>query len=104
MTHSFARTLVVGDLIMVPYSNRLYPGIFRGYGKGGNIHFYMLRTGQQVKDNITNRINSGKKPYVDFINRNGDNIIAKIDPNEVEANIRQWYDEYKQLLISKGMI
>lgn len=104
MTHNFARTLAGGDLIMVPYSNRLYPGIFRGYGKAGNIHFYMLRTEQYYKDNVINRINSGKKPYVDFINRAGTNLIAKIDPNEVEANLRVWYDEYKQLLISKGMI
>lgn len=104
MIHNFARTLAPGDLIIVPYSNHLYPGIFKGYGKGGNIHYFMIRSDQRAKDYVINRMLDGKKVYVDFINRTQDNVIAKLHPDELEASLRAWYDEYKQLLIQNKLI
>lgn len=105
MKHNFARTLSPGDLILVPYQNHLYPGIFKGYGKsGGNVHYFGLKTNDEHKDYIRKRLQDGKKPYVDFINRRGSNVIAKLNPNEMEATLRVWYDEYKFLLTQKGII
>jgi len=104
-TYQFARNLQAGDLIIVPYTNRLYPAIFTGYGKAGNVRFYTLHVGQPYRNNIIERITvKHKKPYVSFINRTGQNIIAKLDPDELESSYRQWYEEFKGLLLKHNMI
>lgn len=105
MKHWFTRTLKAGDLIAVPYNNYLHPGIFIGYGKTGTVQYYNLRGFErpESKDYVRKRVEEGKL-WKDYINRTLDNCIAKIDPDETQADLRVWYEELRYLLQQKGKI
>lgn len=106
MTQILAINVNKGDLICVPYSNRLYPGIYRGVGIAGNIQFYGLSnyTNGGSKDWVRNHFRQGKTIKVDYINRNSEKSIAKLDVDNVEPDLKAWYDEMTFLLKKAGKL
>lgn len=100
MTQEFARTLKKGDVIVVPYQNRLYPGIFLDFGPKGNLRYYLLRKFEYFEKYF----NLGKKPYADYLSRVGSNIVAKVSPSELSDSYQQQLCQLRDALIEKGYL
>jgi len=105
MTQILAINVNKGDLICVPYSNRLYPGIYKGVGSAGNVQFYGLGRYKDniAKDWVRDYFKEGKTLKVDYINRSY-NTIAKLDINSVEHDLKEWYEEMTFLLKKAGKL
>lgn len=94
-----AKNLAKGDLIVVPYSNYLHPAIFYGYGSSGNFQFLLLNSYRTNNlEGVEKRLASGKKPYIDFINRWQENCIARIYEQDLTPELLEKYHKLYDLL------
>lgn len=81
-----------GELVAYAKFGRLYPGVFKGYGGSGAMHFYGL-----WQHNI-DRVKEGKKPLVDFINSSFKDRVVRISPTELETSDKAIYDQLINLI------
>lgn len=96
---SYCKDLKAGDLLMIAYSNRLYPAIFLDVGLRKNPRFYLMDRG---------RIDYLKQSgiiYRDYLTRgNWEKSIAKVNLNDMDDSVRDMYDEFINLLKEKGKL
>ena len=95
---TMARTLCPGDLCVIAYNNYLYPVIYKGEGR--SIQFYMLHNVEYLKKALL----EGIRPYLSYVNRNGNNIIAKISEDELPEHMKHDYEDLFYLLKENGYI
>jgi hypothetical protein len=80
----YISNLQPGDLIGIAYGNQIWPAYFLGYGKGGNMHFYILYTwlpeqlkaGRKLKKDYTNGVMARRVVRMD---------VSALNPLELEG-------------------
>ena len=89
----YAKNLAKGDLcIYSGYSNILYPGVFKGLGKG-TFQFYRL-TEWTVK-----AFKEGSSPVIDYIGGSRpERRLAKLDPSCLSQEEQDIYNQIKEIL------
>lgn len=96
---SYCKDLKAGDLIIVAYSNKLYPAIFLDIGFRQNPRFYLINRGR------IDSLRQGNGIYRDYLSRdNWQKSIVKVNPNDMDDSVRYMYDEFLNLLQEKGKL
>lgn len=89
----FVKNLTPGDLILVNYPSGMEAAIYVGEGSRNNPNFYTI-----IRRRLEYAKANGRKIYKDYINRDFDDNIVRVDVNQVDNETRQLYIDYMEYL------
>lgn len=89
------QNLQKGDLIVVAYNNYLLYSVYIKTPKN-HPHYYI------ISDWMVKAINDGKRPRVDYMNRDQDKLpsFIKVDPDLLDKTTRDKYEFIKNYVIN----